>query len=78
MMFPTDLVEQIVTQMVESSDYTWWYDEDTATWHAQQKILGIERTSQDSRDHALIWLWHALHDSITVQAYWDAITQTGA
>lgn len=77
-MFMVDSVESIISEMVSDPDYTWWYDEDTETWHARQKPLGIERTSQVSRDHALMWLWHALHDGKSVRAYQDGITQTGA
>ena len=78
MLYPADLVEQIVSEMIQSPDYSCWYNEDEGVWHARQNRLGIERTSADSRDHAFMWLYHALHDPQTVQAYRDGICQTGA
>lgn len=78
MIYPEDVVQQIVTEMIESPDYVWWFNEDTGVWHARQQRLGIERTSEVDRDHALMWLYHALHDPQSVRAYRDGITQTGA
>lgn len=70
--------EVVITSMVNRPAVVWWFDEDTSTWHAQDKVSGVSRTSTYGRDEALIFLYRAMQDRKGMTAYYAAITQTGA
>ena len=59
-MYPEDLTQQIVSDMIADTRYTWWYDEDEECWYARHTTSDTIIRSEVSRDHALVALHAAM------------------
>ncbi|AZS07945.1 hypothetical protein PBI_GRAY_92 [Gordonia phage Gray] len=76
-MYPDDMVEQIVADMIGDPDISWSHDEDTGVWHVRHKTKNLDRESYVSRDHAFIWLYHDLRDLDRLRASIRTDDKTG-
>lgn len=77
-MYPEDLQQQIIAEMVADPEVNWWHDDDSGTWYARHNRENLLRDSTVSRDHAIIWLYHDLRDLGRLRASLTRHDATGA